>query len=392
MNPKRTNKRNIYEEMCKYLDVEPIPKKGRTEGGTITGTHLKPLLESLKQNLDVPFAQLPEHEQYIQRLVSRSVEAMALAIEIANKVMIHHRTEAFLFLLINSWELLLKAEIIQKNGAIDKIFRDSDKSRTIEFIGCLKQNYPNDKDPERLGLHRLYDWRNEAAHLFLDFIPGQVMLLAQSAVFNYERRLRAAFNRSLSDFVPNGMLFLIVEFNPEYFNLDKVILNKKLPKTSLEFIKKWKDAIEQDLKEIPDGYKNQYFIKVDYDIHLKNNPNKSDEVWMLGNEGAIIQIVKSGDSDREYPYLTKQVIPEINKRFNSKLTTADLYAINDSYKIKQNHSFCKEYKHHKSQPQYSEVFVNWVGEQLQFDKNFLAKARKKRNNHLVRMRKRAIKL
>ena len=52
------------------------------------------------------------------KLASKSLNATKSAIEIYNKPHFDYKSEAFVILIINAWELLFKALILQKNNFI----------------------------------------------------------------------------------------------------------------------------------------------------------------------------------------------------------------------------------------------------------------------------------
>ena len=49
-----------------------------------------------------------------ERLVDKSIEVFLLAIEIYNKPTIKYRVEGFALFVVNAWELMLKAHLINK--------------------------------------------------------------------------------------------------------------------------------------------------------------------------------------------------------------------------------------------------------------------------------------
>lgn len=53
-----------------------------------------------------------------QRLVDKSVEAFIMGIEIYNKPTIKYRIEGFSFFICNAWELMLKAELLNRDESI----------------------------------------------------------------------------------------------------------------------------------------------------------------------------------------------------------------------------------------------------------------------------------
>ena len=57
-------------------------------------------------------------EKLAKRLVDKSIEAFIMGLEIYNKPTIKYRIESFSFFICNAWELMLKAEMLNRNQSI----------------------------------------------------------------------------------------------------------------------------------------------------------------------------------------------------------------------------------------------------------------------------------
>lgn len=57
-------------------------------------------------------------ENLSQRLVDKSIKAFIMGLEIYNKPTIRYRIEGFSFFICNAWELMLKAELLNRNISI----------------------------------------------------------------------------------------------------------------------------------------------------------------------------------------------------------------------------------------------------------------------------------
>ena len=53
-----------------------------------------------------------------RRLIDKSIEAFIMGVEIYNKPTIKYRVEGLSFFLVNAWELMLKAELINREESI----------------------------------------------------------------------------------------------------------------------------------------------------------------------------------------------------------------------------------------------------------------------------------
>ena len=61
-------------------------------------------------------------------------EALLAAVEIYNKPRVEYREQTVAFLIVNAWEVLIKARIVQQNGGkIQSIYRRQPNSRRFEF-------------------------------------------------------------------------------------------------------------------------------------------------------------------------------------------------------------------------------------------------------------------
>ena len=71
------------------------------------------------------------------RLVNKSIEAFILGLEIYNKPTIRYRVEGFSFFVVNAWELMLKAEMLNRGLSI--FYRDNpNRTVTVEIVKELK--------------------------------------------------------------------------------------------------------------------------------------------------------------------------------------------------------------------------------------------------------------
>lgn len=79
-------------------------------------------------------------ENLSKRLVDKCVEAFIMGLEIYNKPTIRYRVEGFSFFICNAWELMLKAELL--NRGISIYFKDK-PGRTISLEKATQLIYPD---------------------------------------------------------------------------------------------------------------------------------------------------------------------------------------------------------------------------------------------------------
>jgi hypothetical protein len=81
-----------------------------------------------------------------RQLIDKSQEAIILALETYNKPTIKYRVEGFCFFFTNSWELLLKAKIIELNKTENSIYYRKVKGqirKSLSLRDCLRQTFTN---------------------------------------------------------------------------------------------------------------------------------------------------------------------------------------------------------------------------------------------------------
>nr|WP_323146767.1 DUF3644 domain-containing protein [Streptococcus agalactiae] len=100
-------------------------------------------------------------ENLSTRLVDKSIEAFIMGLEIYNKPTIKYRIEGFSFFICNAWELMLKAEMLNRNQSI--YFKDN-PDRTLSLEGVIKKIYSDDSTRIRLNLERIIELRNISTH------------------------------------------------------------------------------------------------------------------------------------------------------------------------------------------------------------------------------------
>lgn len=132
-------------------------------------------------------------------LCSNSKAAMLSAIEIYNKPQIAYRDECFVILMVNAWELLLKA-ILSKNK--QRIFYPKDRGkhyRTFTIQDALNQVNKYippaiQYEPIAKNLAMMVNYRNDAIHFYNQTGFGVIIYgLAQTSIINFRDLMVSIF-------------------------------------------------------------------------------------------------------------------------------------------------------------------------------------------------------
>jgi hypothetical protein len=144
------------------------------------------------------------------RLLENSIAAALSAIEIYNKPDFRYREQVFSVLVINAWELLLKAKIVADSGEKLEslyVFKEdgkpkSNRTRQPRTIGLQEAMKKLDLDPAIVGnLEGLVAVRDEAVHLYSsEPLSYLVYTLGAAALQNYQKLIHKSFGRSLLEY------------------------------------------------------------------------------------------------------------------------------------------------------------------------------------------------
>ncbi len=143
---------------------------------------------------------------------------MMAAIEIHNKPQISYRYEIVVLLLINAWELLLKA-YIYKNLKNVKLFNNDGTTKPFpDCVACVFSNMGKDYLPVKENIELLYEYRNKIAHFCTGIIDPIVFMLVKKSLIFFTQFLNHFFKIDITD---NSNLYLLpIGFKPPYTPVD----------------------------------------------------------------------------------------------------------------------------------------------------------------------------
>ncbi len=367
-------KLELLKEICGQLDIEYSPAFSNPKNKTVSAAALEAILEKTALLTGIPPKGLSKDKEMIWRMLQKSQDSFLLALEIINKITVPYRIESFCFLFINAWELLLKAKIIQDKG-YNEVLDKSKNNFTIGFDACLKKVF-SESSAEYKNLVIIEDLRNEATHLFINFIPNSIMFVFSAGVRNYDNKLKEWFGIDITRKIPEEMMFLLVK--AETSNYSEGVLRKNLSAQSLDYINKFNEMLSNKIQnEISENELGKFFLPIKIDLAFVNNPKKADTVQYLGDTGpSVTKVIQIKDPDKHFPYFTAQVVKKLHE--NGVQVTRDFICkvVFKVYRIKDEKKFYyKSDKHNRSQ--YSQAFVDWVSKKIKENPNFVTETKRK---------------
>lgn len=139
-----------------------------------------------------------------RRLLDNAKAAMVAAIEIYNKPRFDYREECVVILLLNAWELILKATLSKHGTSIFYPKKRSQPYRTLTWQHALDKSaslFPKAVDvlPVRGNLELLATYRDNAVHFYAKDFRLLLYALSQTCVKNFRDFMEGAFGQRLED-------------------------------------------------------------------------------------------------------------------------------------------------------------------------------------------------
>lgn len=231
-------------------------------------------------------------------LIKNSISAYFAAIEIHNKPNIAYRYETVTLLLMNAWELALKA-YIKKNLRGERSIFEKD-GHTIAFDKALEyvtqhRNAIKAKSFEAIkeNLRAIEDYRNNVAHFYCDDLIPCIFTLVSRSALNFVEFIKLSFDK---DIMADEGLFIMplgfkLPFNPEDF-LSKTSPAYMSSSEAQHFI----DSIVNTISSLKDeGVEDSIVLGFDVYLQTVKKPENSDllmKITTKDSAGVKISTVK----------------------------------------------------------------------------------------------------
>jgi hypothetical protein len=140
-------------------------------------------------------------------LLNKACDSLLLSIELFNRPQDRGRVSGVLIQLDHSFEMLLKAAILDRGGRI----RDRGAKETIGFDACVRRGLSDGKikflaDEQALTLQTINGLRDAVQHHILEISEGQLYVHVQSGVTLFRDLLKSVFGQNLTAHLPNRIL------------------------------------------------------------------------------------------------------------------------------------------------------------------------------------------
>jgi len=140
-------------------------------------------------------------------LLDKAINSLLLSVDHFNKASDVGRVEAVLIFLDHSFEMLLKASLVERGASI----REKGAKNTIGFDHCIRKALTEGDvqfltEDQALNLQIINNYRDAAQHYLLDISEQLLYTSAQTGLTLFRAILRDVFDKELADYFPERVL------------------------------------------------------------------------------------------------------------------------------------------------------------------------------------------
>ncbi|MBX6370536.1 MAG: DUF3644 domain-containing protein [Rhodospirillales bacterium] len=287
-----------------------------------------------------------------RKLLGNSKAAIVGAIEIYNKPRFEYRDECFVILLINGWELLLKALLSKNHQSIYYKKKRGQPYRTLSWSDALTRVesrgiWPSSAPPllaVRRNLELLTVYRDNAVHYYNEPNFGVLIYsFSQTSIVNYRDLLTSGFDHSLGDEITWHLLPLGLAPPVDPLAYLREASRASSARAVGDFIRLISDATaELEAANIDTGR-----LLTIFSVSLQSTKKISHADVVVGvqevaaDENGETVVVRPLDPNRSHPLFQKNIVEQIGPTLNGvKFTAYTFQAIAWHYRLKSKARYC----------------------------------------------------
>ena len=276
-------------------------------------------------------------------LRNNSKAAMLAAIEIYNKPQIAYRDECFSILLVNAWELLLKATLSKNKQRIFYPKKRNQPYKTFSVVDALskaKDFFPSNiqYEPVAKNINALLTYRNNAIHFYNQSGFSVIIFgLAQTSIINFRDLMLSIFNIDIANEMTISLLPLSFGTQPDPIEfLQQAKSNPPKNKAVAQFVRE----ISQATTELESQNLDTSRFLTIFTVNLQSVKKVSSADVVVGVKGTSSEdetliVERRVDPNITHPLRQNHILEKIGSTLKDiKFTTFTLQAIVWEYDIK----------------------------------------------------------
>lgn len=284
-----------------------------------------------------------------RRFLGNAKSALMAAIEIYNKPVFEYRDECVVILVLNAWELALKAVLSKNKKSVFYRKKRNQPYRTLSWQDALAKVSPFFPPsirplPVQRNLELIGTYRDNAVHFYTQKDFGLVLYaLMQTSIKNLRDLLEASFGVRLEEEINWHLLPLGVR---PPLDLVTYISGKgggERTGAVRQFLSELASVVEE-LKA--DGEDTGRLLTI-FNVKLESVKKIGDADVVVGvqkDEGQIgpLAVVRTQDPNRAHPLRQKDVVAKIDSLNGRRFTSYVFQAVVWKYELKKNPQYCWE--------------------------------------------------
>ncbi len=284
-----------------------------------------------------------------RKLLGNAKAAMIAAIEIYNKPAFRYRDECVVILLLNAWELILKAALSKNGKSIFYPKKKKQPYRTLSWQDALSKSgqlFPKSIDqlPVQRNLELLGTYRDNAVHFYnADGFGVVVYALAQTCIKNFRDLLEGVFEQRFENEVTWQLLPLGVEPPVDLvaYISGRGTQGSKKSSAVRQFLAQLAEAVDEVKKTEQDSGR----LMTVFSIKLESVKKIGDADVVVGVEKAEgasgpLAVVKTQDPNVTHPLRQREVVEGIATLHGKAFTSYGFQAIAWKHGLKDKPQYC----------------------------------------------------
>jgi hypothetical protein len=270
-----------------------------------------------------------------RRLVANSLSAMLAAIEVYNKPRMEYRDEVTTLLVVNAWELALKAALKKAKKPVFYRKRRNEPYRSLSAEDALKRVVENKLFPKSIddkalstNIGALIEYRNRTTHLYAADLAQIIYPFLQTSVLNYRDFMLDNFQKDLADSITWQLLPLGAKAPSQPVQFLKTDSSSSAANEVQDFL----NSLSKKLDQAEAGGADMHRVAAVFDIHLQATKavTGADLVVRVAKEGGEVVVIKKTDPNLTHPFTATELLDLVNAKREGKgrkLTSYDHQAL-----------------------------------------------------------------
>lgn len=284
-----------------------------------------------------------------RKLLGNAKSAMMAAIEIYNKPTFQYREECVVILLLNAWELALKALLSKDGQSVFYSKKRNQPYRTLSWQDAMvkaKRVFPRSIQslPVQRNLELLGTYRDNAVHFYNEKGFGIVVYaLAQTCIKNFRDLLEESFSIRLEDEINWQLLPLGV--SPPVDIVSYLSRESGFESKKTGAVRQFLSELVEVTDEVKKAEGDTGRLLTIFSVKLESVKKIGDADFIVGVNKAEgfegpLAVVRTQDPNITHPLRYNDVIEKIGNVHGRVFTGYVFQAIAWKFKLKENPKFC----------------------------------------------------